>query len=50
MHTERESQDKPLTARGNTRIEASDLLTVYSARGAEPGLTDIFGHYENPTV
>ena len=39
---ERESQRKPLTPRGNTRIEASDLLTVYSARGAEPGLTDIF--------
>jgi len=47
---ERESQDKPLTPRGNTRIEASDLLTVYSARGAEPGLTDIFGHYEDRTV
>jgi len=47
---ERESQDKPLTPRGNTRIEANDLLTVYSARGAEPGLTDIFGHYEDQTV
>ena len=47
---ERESQDRPLTPRGNTRIEASDLLTVYSARGAEPGLTDIFGHYEDRTV
>ena len=41
MYIERESQDKPLTPRGNTRIEANDLLTVYSARGAEPGLTDI---------
>jgi len=47
---ERESQDKPLTPRGNTRIEANDLLTVYSARGAEPGLTDIFGHYGDRTV
>ena len=47
---ERESQDRPLTPRGNTRIKASDLLTVYSARGAEPGLTDIFGHYEDRTV
>ena len=47
---ERESQDKPLTPRGDTRIEANDLLTVYSARGAEPGLTDIFGHYEDRTV
>ena len=44
---ERESQDKPLTPRGNTRIEANDLLTIYSAQGAEPGLTDIFGHYED---
>ena len=47
---ERESQDKPLTPRGNTRIEANDLLTVYSARGAEPELTDIFGHYGDRTV
>ena len=47
---ERESQDKPLTPRGNTRVEASDLLTVYSARGAEPELTDVFGHYEDRTV
>jgi len=47
---ERESQDRPLTPRGNTRIEANDLLTVYSALGAEPGITDIFGHYEDHTV
>jgi trk system potassium uptake protein TrkA len=47
---ERESQDKPLTPRGNTRVEANDLLTVYSTTGAEPELTDIFGHYEDRTV
>ena len=47
---ERESKDKPLTPRGDTRIEANDLLTVYSARGAEQRLTDIFGHYEDRTV
>ena len=47
---ERESQDKPLTPRGNTRIEANDLLTIYSSRGAESELTDIFGHYEDRTV
>jgi len=47
---ERESQNKPLTPRGNTRIEANDLLTVYSAKGADPGLTDIFGHYEDRAV
>ena len=47
---EREGQSKPLTPRGNTRIEANDLLTVYSAIGAEPELTDVFGHYEDRTV
>ncbi|ELZ24308.1 TrkA-N domain protein [Halosimplex carlsbadense 2-9-1] len=44
---DRESEDKPLTPRGNTRIEANDLLTVYSGSGADPELTDIFGHYED---
>jgi trk system potassium uptake protein TrkA len=39
---EREGEGKPLTPRGETRIRASDLLTVYSATGAEPELTDIF--------
>ena len=47
---ERESQGKPLTPRGNTRVEANDLLTVYSGTGAKPELTDIFGHYEDRTV
>ncbi|PSP37755.1 TrkA family potassium uptake protein [Halobacteriales archaeon QH_7_65_31] len=42
---ERESRTKPLTPRGDTRIEANDLLTVYSATGAEPGVTEIFGHH-----
>jgi len=46
----RESEDSPLTPRGNTRIEPGDLLTVYSAAGANPALTDIFGHYEDRTV
>ncbi|GAB7012825.1 potassium channel family protein [Halolamina salina] len=44
---EREGEDRPLTPRGNTRIEANDLLTVYSATGADPELTDVFGHYED---
>ena len=44
---EREGEEKPLTPRGNTRIEANDLLTVYSAIGADPELTDIFGHDED---
>ena len=47
---ERESRDEPLTPRGDTRIEADDLMTVYSATGAEPELTDVFGHYEDRTA
>jgi len=46
----RESEDKPLTPRGKTRIKPGDLLTVYSAAGANPELTDIFGHFEDRTV
>ncbi|QLG29001.1 TrkA family potassium uptake protein [Halorarum halophilum] len=44
---EREGEDPPITPRGSTRIEAGDLLTVYSGFGAEPELTDVFGHYED---
>ncbi|PSP88998.1 TrkA family potassium uptake protein [Halobacteriales archaeon QS_4_69_34] len=47
---EREGDGKPLTPRGETRIEASDLLTVYSASGADSALTDVFGHYEDKTT
>ncbi|CQH64528.1 TrkA domain protein (plasmid) [Halobacterium hubeiense] len=47
---EREGEDKPLTPRGSTRVKANDLLTVYSATGADPELTDIFGHYEDREV
>jgi len=47
---EREGEDRPLTPRGNTRIQANDLLTVYSAIGADPKLTDVFGHYEDRAV
>ena len=47
---EREGEDRPQTPRGNTRIEIGDLLTVYSAAGADPELTDIFGHYEDRAV
>jgi len=42
---EREGQDQPITPRGNTSIKQGDLLTVYSAVGADPEITDIFGHY-----
>lgn len=44
---EREGNDHPITPRGNTTIRAGDLLTVYSGAGADPEITDIFGHYED---
>jgi trk system potassium uptake protein TrkA len=47
---ERGGEGKPLTPRGGTRIEAGDLLTVYSGIGADPAVTDIFGHYEDKSL
>jgi trk system potassium uptake protein TrkA len=47
---ERERNGKPRTPRGETRIESGDLLTVYSANGADSALTDVFGHSEDQTV
>jgi trk system potassium uptake protein TrkA len=44
---ERNGEGDPITPRGNTRIEADDLLTVYSGEGATPEVTDIFGHAED---
>lgn len=44
---ERNGEGDPITPRGDTRIEAGDLLTVYSAQGATPEVTDVFGHYED---
>ncbi|MFA9417919.1 TrkA family potassium uptake protein [Natrinema sp. HArc-T2] len=44
---EREGQDPPLTPKGGMEIQAGDLLTVYSAFGADPELTDVFGHPED---
>jgi len=41
------NDEPPITPRGNTRIEAGDLVTVYSGFGADPELTDLFGHYED---
>lgn len=46
---ERNGDEPPITPRGNTRIEAGDLLTVYSGVGADPEVTDLFGHYEDHT-
>jgi trk system potassium uptake protein TrkA len=44
---EREGNDHPVTPRGKTIIKEGDLLTVYSGVGADPAITDIFGHYED---
>lgn len=44
---DREEDEPPITPRGHTQIRVDDLLTVYSATGAEPEITDIFGHYED---
>jgi trk system potassium uptake protein TrkA len=44
---EREEQEHPLTPRGDTQILPGDLLTVYSAFGADRELTDVFGHTED---
>jgi len=44
---EREGQDTPITPRGNITMRPGDLLTVYSATGATPEITDVFGHYED---
>jgi trk system potassium uptake protein TrkA len=44
---ERNGDGDPITPRGETRIEADDLLTVYSGDGATPEVTDIFGHSED---
>lgn len=44
---DRERDAQPITPRGNTTIKEGDLLTVYSGVGADPEITDIFGHYED---
>jgi trk system potassium uptake protein TrkA len=43
----RNGDGHPITPRGSTRIEVGDLLTVYSGFGADPDLTDMFGHYKD---
>ncbi len=40
-------EGEPVTPQGNTPLRPGDLLTVYSAEGATPDVTDIFGHYED---
>ncbi|WP_306059013.1 potassium channel family protein [Natronococcus wangiae] len=41
---EREGEDPPITPQGDVTIHPGDLLTVYSAFGADPRLTEIFSH------
>lgn len=36
-----------ITPNGSTQIFPGDLLTIYSAIGATPEVTDVFGHYED---
>ena len=43
---EREGVETPITPRGDTAIQAGDLLTVYSGVGADPDVTSVFGHDE----
>ncbi|SFF99671.1 trk system potassium uptake protein TrkA [Halopelagius inordinatus] len=42
---ERDGTGDPITPRGETVIEGGDLVTVYSASGATPEVTDVFGHF-----
>ncbi|WP_135827233.1 potassium channel family protein [Halorussus ruber] len=44
---EQPGDEPPITPKGGTRINAGDILTVYSASGATPDITDTFGHYED---
>lgn len=44
---EREGKPRPITPSGDTEIHPGDLVTVYSGFGADPNLTDLFGHFED---
>jgi trk system potassium uptake protein TrkA len=44
---EREGHTQPITPSGETVFEPGDLVTVYSGFGADPDLTDLFGHFED---
>ena len=44
---ERNGEGTPITPRGDTVLEAGDLLTVYSGVGATPEVTDVFGHFDD---
>ncbi|WP_311171302.1 potassium channel family protein [Halobellus ordinarius] len=44
---ERDGEGDPITPRGATTVKGGDLLTVYSAEGVTPEVTDVFGHFED---
>ena len=44
---ERAGSGELVTPRGGTVLEAGDLVTVFSASGATPEVTDVFGHFED---
>lgn len=44
---ERDHQSDRITPRGTTRIEAGDLVTVYSGKGMTPDIINIFDHTED---
>ena len=44
---ERNGEEEPITPHGGTTLEVGDLVTVYSAHGATPEVTDVFGHTED---
>lgn len=42
---DRVDHDEVVTPRGGTVLEVGDIVTVFSAQGATPEVTDVFGHY-----
>lgn len=42
---ERQGEDPPIIPQGTTLIKVGDMLTVYSAFGADPEITGLFGHH-----
>ena len=44
---ERPGSDTVITPRGGTVIQSGDIVTVFSAHGATPEVTDVFGHDED---
>jgi trk system potassium uptake protein TrkA len=43
---DRGGDGEPITPRGNTHIDAGDVLTVYAGGGATPDVLGLFGHDE----